>query len=80
MEGDGRQVQTEQGWGGRGAEGQGQPGRVELAQTDQQQCWQKAQQAPVPLMHFHTDFLHSVHVSFYFYTWIVARMEKKKGR
>lgn len=32
------------------------------------------------LMHFHTDFLHSVHVSFYFYTWIMARMKKKKGR
>lgn len=31
-------------------------------------------------MHFHTDFLHSVHVSFYFYTWIMARMKKKKGR
>lgn len=49
-------------------------------QTTQQWCWQKAQQAPVALMLSHTDFFHSVHVSFYFYTWIMARIRNKKGR
>lgn len=28
----------------------------------------------------HRLFLHSVHVSFYFYTWIVASMGKEEGQ
>lgn len=45
-------------------------------QTSQQWCWQKAQRAPLALTLFHTDFFHSVHVSFYFYTWTVARIRR----
>lgn len=39
------------GLAGRGAEGQGQPARAELAQTSQQRRWQKAQQASDAFSH-----------------------------
>lgn len=50
-----------------------------MVQTTQQWCWQKAQQAPVPLMLFHTDFLHSVRVSFLFLHLDHGQNEKQEG-